>query len=322
MSGKGNAGNLPVFHFPPFLPPHALLLPSPPPRASTPQDNPILVFRCCRYALAELPRPRKALSSSSVAPAPARHDLALEQRRAARLTRESSLRTRSEAAALGIAPDRSYDSRRRNPMSPMASAVTFGSFPNTPMQPRRPVVRGQRSPLANRGMRGTERSRTPTTVTDPAASIRDFSAREATRRAERATRAGRTRASSESREISSEEEVTAELPQFMAPELVTSDLASVLNKVPNLASPLPSLSHADKKLSPEWLKCTYVGDYSKYQLDTQDYLRGARGVGHTYARIILERNSTLSQDARKRLHWFIENSTRGPKRGPKPISLL
>lgn len=258
----------------------------------------------------------KAYSFSSVASAITRHDLALEKRRATRLARESLRRNQSEAAALGIAPDRTYVAKRRNPMSAMvsASAAIFSSFHAAPMRARRPLPGGQRTPVAKRG---TERSRTQTTIIDPAGSIRDFSAQEATRRAERAARAAQTRASKEGKSfVDKDEDVTPALPQFMSPEPVTPDLASVLNKVPNLAPPLPSLPRTHKKLSPGWLKCTYGGDYSKYQLDTRDYLRGTRGVGYTYARIISERNSTLSQNSRKKLHWFIQKATGGPR----PIS--
>lgn len=273
--------------------------------------SPTLPFRCRRYVLTETSTKKKF--THSAASVVTRRDLALESRRAARLAGESLRRNRSEAAARGTGPDQDYVARRRqNPTSAMvsASATAFNDFPITPIRPRRPLNRGQRSapPVANRG---TERSRTRGTVVDLAGSIRDFTAREATKRA------GNTSASKVDEEFadgSEDEEIIPELPQFMSPEPITPDLASVLGKVPNLAPSHPSpLPTTQKKQSPEWLKCTYGGDYSKYQRDTQDYLRGARGAGHVYARIVLEHNGTLSQNSRKKLHWFIQWASRKPK---------
>ncbi len=92
-------------------------------------------------------------------------------------------------------------------------------------------------------------------------------------------------------------------PQFTGPEPISFNLRATLDTVPNLTSALPPLPPKNKlRKAPEnWIKSVYGGDYSQYKLDTSQYLKGARGLRSTYAKIIIGRNPTISLESQRQL---------------------
>lgn len=144
-----------------------------------------------------------------------------------------------------------------------------------------------------------------------AEAIMAFSEREAANRA--AAEATKPRAPSQDGELNSP--IIVDPPQFTAPEPISSNLAATLNTVPNLVSSLPPLPAVQKlrKAPAVWAKGVYGGDYSRYQLGTQDYLKGARGPSSVYAKIVLGRNPTMPLGSQQQLIGLIQKVTREPR---------
>ncbi|KAF9454207.1 hypothetical protein P691DRAFT_770906 [Macrolepiota fuliginosa MF-IS2] len=220
---------------------------------------------------------------------PKRHDPGLEQRRAARLARET-LHARQAAAAKGTTKPRNV----QNDVMMSAASVALSGSPNKKKQnssrPRKPSRRDQSS--NPRG--GTERSRMEASKPGAAEAIMAFSQREAPNRAAK---------SANNRNNGTVGDSGVDAPQFTTPEPIASDLTAALNTVPNLTSSLPPIPASQKlrRVPADWAKRVFGGDYSAYQVDTQHYLKGAGGPRSAYAKIILGRNASIPLGSQKGL---------------------
>jgi len=93
---------------------------------------------------------------------------------------------------------------------------------------------------------------------------------------------------------------TPESPNVAAPELLHTNIKTVLNSIPGLIS----LKHLHKGDHSQF------GDYSQWQLDPQSYMQGARGPQSTYAEIFLNRNPTITSESQKVLTAVIKRVAR------------
>ena len=93
---------------------------------------------------------------------------------------------------------------------------------------------------------------------------------------------------------------TPEPPNVATPELLHTNIKTVLNSIPGLTS-LRHLHSGDH---------SQFDDYSQWQLDPQSYVQGARGPQSTYAQIILNRNPTITSESQKVLTAAIKRVAR------------
>lgn len=233
-----------------------------------------------------------------------RHDPGIEQRRAARLAREA--RQQMEAAARRRAKDNSNDA-----MMSATAEVFSGSPKQKGKNQIRPKKRSRRDQVQSSNSRGgTERSRVEASKPGAAETIMAFAQREAASRA--AAEGRKTTSSSVQDGMLGDAELSVDPPQFIAPEPIAPNLAAVLDTVPNLTSSLPSMPPAQKlkKAPVDWVKRVFGGDYSQFQLDAQQYLKGTQGPKSTYAKIVLERNPTIPLGSQQQFLGIVRRLTR------------
>lgn len=110
-----------------------------------------------------------------------------------------------------------------------------------------------------------------------------------------------------------EQGMSSDIPQLVGPEPIVADIVALFDTVPNIISSVPQLPPSKKiqKAPADWVKQVYGGDHSQWQLDSQSYLKGARGPRSTYAKIILERNPTIPWESQKQLIATIQKATGG-----------
>jgi len=199
-------------------------------------------------------------------------DLGAQARRTNRLANSAR---QAEAEAMGL----------RNPGTIENFASRF-SKPDTG-QPRK-FPKGNRIRKSGPA-RGTERSRQTVSQPKAAEAIMAFSQHQPSEQREQSIVP-----------TSPEEDTTPEPPNVAAPELLHTNIKTVLNSIPGLTS----LKHLyGGGHSP-------FGDYSQWQLDPQSYLQGARGPQSTYAEMILNRNPTITSESQKVLTAAIKRVAR------------
>ncbi|KAF5352505.1 hypothetical protein D9756_005888 [Leucocoprinus leucothites] len=227
-----------------------------------------------------------ATTAPATAAFPKNSDPDLERRRAARLTREAKqaqVKAKNGPLKQGTSGD---------------GKLTPGPKPSGSNTGRpRKLSRRDRVQSSNPA-RGTERSRKEASQPGAAEAIMAFSRHDGAKQPKPST--------------SKSDPATDKVTSRAAPEPVVTNIAALLDAVPNLTSSFPPLSPAKqlREARTAWIKRAYGGDYSQWQLDSQSYLKGVRGPRSIYAKIILDRNPTISSKPQKELIALIKRSTK------------